>query len=50
MDIRSIPGSEEILSDSVRIVLTKDNAHEDEPDQSAEARMHDFFDTPIYRS
>ncbi len=50
MDMRSIPGSEEILSDSVRIVLTKDNLHEDESDQSAEARMREFFDTPIYRS
>ena len=48
--MRLIPGSEEILSDSVRIVLTKDNAHEDEQDQSAEARMREFFDTPIYRS
>lgn len=50
MVMRLIPGSEEILPDSVRIVLTKDNAHEDEPDQSAEARMREFFDTPIYRS
>lgn len=50
MIMRSIPGTETIISDSVRIVLTEISAQTDEEEHTAEARMKEIFDVPIYRS
>lgn len=50
MVMRGIPGTQAVISDSVRIVLTEISAQKDEEEQSAEARMKEIFDVPIYRS
>ncbi len=50
MVMRGIPGTEAVISDSVRIVLTEISAQKDEEEQTAEARMKKIFDVPIYRS